>query len=242
MKIAINQPAFMPWPGYLDRIARVDQFVIMDAVQFERGSFINRNRIKTQHGARWLTVPVKLKGHMNSRICDTRIDNSKLWAQNHAKQILYAYHRAPRFGENAPFLEGLYAKDQGTISDLCVNWLVDFWMVQYGIETPICLMPRAFRYPGKTEQIIEICQSFEADEYLAGPLSRGYLELDKMEKAGIAVEFHDYIPPVYPQLWGEFIPGLSILDMWMNTELNPWLPSSLSQPTQMMKHWDAAEP
>ena len=221
MKIAINQPAFMPWPGYLDRIARVDHFVMMDAVQFERGSFINRNRIKTQHGAHWFTVPVKLKGHTQNRICDVPIDDTRRWQENHAKQILHAYSRALRFGENSKALELMYGCKHETIAHLCCHWL-SFWLVEYAITTPWSLMPRTFTVPGKTEQIIEICQALKADGYLAGPLSRDYLDLGKMEKSGIAVEFHDYTPPVYPQLWGPFIPGLSILDMWMNTETNPW--------------------
>ena len=36
MKLCIMQPAYLPWPGYLDRIAQSDLFVVMDDVQFEQ--------------------------------------------------------------------------------------------------------------------------------------------------------------------------------------------------------------
>src|SRR3990167_9441185 len=108
MKIAINQPAYLPGSQYLDRIANADLFVVMDDTQFERGSLVNRNKIKDQHGWRWLTVPVNLKHHTVSTISETRIDNTRLWAANHMKQIYHAYRRAPRFFENFQLLGQLY--------------------------------------------------------------------------------------------------------------------------------------
>lgn len=245
MKLAINQPAYLPWLGYLDRIRKADLFVVMDLVPFERGSFINRNRIKTQHGVQWITVPVRLKGHTRSTIRDIRIDPTRRWAENHLKQIFHAYRRAPRFFENFRLLEALYARDLGSISDLCVHQLM-FWMDQYQVTTPLRLQPQGRVEGDKTDGIIQLCRTFEADEYLAGPQSREYLDLEKMGRAGIKVEFHDYDPAAYtyPQLWGDFVPGLSIVDHWMNSEENPWTGEAfwLSQPTQTTRPWDAEEP
>ena len=72
--VAIHQPAFLPYPGYLDRIKQVDAFFILSFVQFEKGSFTNRNRIKTQHGTQWITLPVGTKGHMSRSIAETKIN------------------------------------------------------------------------------------------------------------------------------------------------------------------------
>jgi len=238
-----HQPAYMPWPGYLDKIARADVFVYMDAVQFERGSFINRNRIKTQHGAHWLTVPVKLKRHTDLLIRDIRIDSLRRWPDTHLKTIWHAYAKALRFFENFKELEALYSKDRGTIADLCAYQL-RFWLEQYGIETPIHPQPVPAMPENKTAFIIAMCRYHDADVWLSGPMGRDYLDLEEMEKAGLKVEFHDYTPPTYPQLWGDFIPRLSILDMWMNTEKNPWMQETYwsSQRTQTMKSSGAEEP
>src|SRR3990167_5816778 len=243
MKLCIMQPAYLPWPGYLDRIAQSDLFVVMDDVQFERGSFINRNKIKDPHGWRWITVPVKLKGHMHSTIAETRIDATRRWAESHMKQIFHAYSRAPRFFENFKLLEQLYQHDSGTIADLCIFQLDALWLPQYGIKTQMVRMPRGLGHLHKTNLVLAICKHFGATEYLSGPLGMGYMDMNVREKNGLTVSFHDYTPPAYHQLWGDFIPGLSILDYWMNAEQNPWESQSLSLlPTLTMKPLEAEEP
>ena len=64
MLISAHQPAFMPWLGYLHKIAVCEKFVILDDVQFEKNSFINRNYIMGHNGPILLTVPIKLKNHL----------------------------------------------------------------------------------------------------------------------------------------------------------------------------------
>ena len=59
MKIAIHQPQYFPWPPYVHKVMSADIFVYLDAVQFSKNGLQNRNQVKTNHGAIWLTVPVK---------------------------------------------------------------------------------------------------------------------------------------------------------------------------------------
>ena len=82
MIISINQPAYLPWLGYFDRIAKSDLHIILDNVQFEKNSMANRNRIKTPQGDSLLTVPVKMRGHINNTIENILIDNSQTWKKN----------------------------------------------------------------------------------------------------------------------------------------------------------------
>ncbi len=78
MLLSINQPAYLPWPGYFDRIARSDLHVVLDHVQFEKNSFINRNRILGANGPCWLTVPVRTKGRFGDlQIHEIEIDNTQ---------------------------------------------------------------------------------------------------------------------------------------------------------------------
>jgi hypothetical protein len=58
MLVAIHQPNYFPWLGYLDRMAKADLFVVLDHVQFERRSYQNRIQILLEGEPRWLTVPV----------------------------------------------------------------------------------------------------------------------------------------------------------------------------------------
>src|SRR5215470_5119272 len=97
MVLTIHQPAYLPWLGYFDRIAQSDAFIFLDNVQFERNSFTNRNRIKTANGPIWLTVPVRLNGHLDQTILATEIDERRDWRRKHLRAIEQNYRRAPCF-------------------------------------------------------------------------------------------------------------------------------------------------
>ena len=81
-KVAIVQSNYIPWKGYFDLIAAVDEFVIYDDVQYTRRDWRNRNKIKTPHGLLWLTVPVQVKGKYLQRIRDAEIADPN-WAKEH---------------------------------------------------------------------------------------------------------------------------------------------------------------
>ena len=46
MIVAAHQPHYMPWLGYLDKMAKADLFVVMDDLQYEAQNFQNRQRVK----------------------------------------------------------------------------------------------------------------------------------------------------------------------------------------------------
>ncbi|PYN08619.1 MAG: hypothetical protein DME02_07080 [Candidatus Rokuibacteriota bacterium] len=72
VRVAIHQPQYLPWLGYLAKWAAADLFVFLDSVQYEKNGWQNRNRIKTADGARWLTVPVHAR--LGTPITDVAID------------------------------------------------------------------------------------------------------------------------------------------------------------------------
>ena len=96
MKVAIHQPQYLPWLGYLAKWAAADVFVFLDTVQYEKNGWQNRNRIKTAAGAVWLTVPVHYR-HLNQRIDETEIDYRRDWRTSHLNQFRDSYRRAPHF-------------------------------------------------------------------------------------------------------------------------------------------------
>jgi hypothetical protein len=67
-KVAILQSNYIPWKGYFDMIAAVDEFILYDDMQYTRRDWRNRNQIKTPQGGQWLTVPVKVKGKYHQTI------------------------------------------------------------------------------------------------------------------------------------------------------------------------------
>ncbi len=217
MIVTAHQPAYLPWLGYLEKIIQSDVYVYMDSVQFEERSFINRNRIKTARGPQWLTIPVKSKGHREQTMMTLEIDNGTNWRKEHLKTIFYNYKKAPYFDERYPKLEQLYAQEYGLLVDLCWDHL-QFWLQEIGVEKKIVKLSSLPTSNKKSGLILDICMQLQATSYISGALGKGYLEEEAFESADIKIIFQDFIPPVYKQLWGEFVPNLSIIDYWMNNQ------------------------
>ena len=50
-RVAITQSNYIPWKGYFDLIAMVDELILLDDVQYTKQDWRNRNRIKTPTGS-----------------------------------------------------------------------------------------------------------------------------------------------------------------------------------------------
>lgn len=215
MILSAHQPAYLPWLGYFDKIARADVFVYLDTVQFEKNSFINRNQIKTAQGALWLTIPVKTKGHTSASLRTTEIDDTQPWRTKHLKSIEMNYRKAPRFEECFPKIETLIRLPESNLAEYCFQHL-QFWLNEFEIDTKIVRSSDLPIDSSKSDLVLDLCRHFSADHYLSGALGRNYLVVDDFEEVGISVEYQEFLHPQYLQLWGDFIPYLSILDVWMN--------------------------
>lgn len=215
LTLSINQPAYLPWLGYFDRIARSDLFVFLDTVQFERNSFTNRNRIRTPDGALWLTVPVHLAGHLSKTINDIEIDERQKWRTKHLRSIEQNYRSAPGFRDKFARLAASYRPEMNRLSELCFAQL-KFWLGELGITTPVIRASATGVSGRKSDLVLALCRHFGATGYLSGPLGRDYLQEDQFAASGITVRYHDYVPLPYPQLQGSFEPALAVMDYWMN--------------------------
>jgi hypothetical protein len=216
-KIAILQSNYIPWKGYFDLIAAVDEFVIFDDMQYTRRDWRNRNRIKTRQGVQWLTVPVQVKGKFLQKIRDTEIAGSG-WAQDHWKALLHSYRQAAHFDAVAAWLEPIYAAESFTHLSALNRRLLVAICTYLGIPT---VFANSWDYPVETEdrtqRLAEICTLAGATEYLSGPAARSYIEEDVFAARGIKLTWFDYPSySAYPQLWGDFVHEVSILDLLFN--------------------------
>lgn len=214
MRVGIIQSAYIPWRGYFDFIDSVDLFVIYDDVQFSKGSWQNRNLIKTSDGRKWLTVPVKSK--LSYRI--DQVDIAKVaipWQDTH-RRLLHEYlGPAPFFCDTLQIWEeGVSAHDL-SISRLNIK-LIKLTCAYLGITTPI-VMSRDFAVTGtKTERLIRLLEKAGGTVYLSGPSAQVYLDESLFRQHGIGLEYKTYDYPSYPQLWGEFIGNVTVLDLLSN--------------------------
>ena len=219
MIVSIHQPAYLPWLGYLHRIALSDRFLFLDTVQFQKGSFQNRNKIKTDGGWMWLSVPVKKKGHMAGvKLKDLRIDNALPWQRKHIRSLSQYYGQATNFDEVMNLFGPIFNQQWENFSDMCFEMLRLF-LEKFEIHTEI-IRASSFAQSelSKSELLLHYCQELDADCYIAGPLSDNYLDFELFKKKGIDVRPHHYEHPVYTQQFGDFQANMGAIDLLMNCE------------------------
>ncbi|WP_347903243.1 WbqC family protein [Pseudomonas purpurea] len=214
-KIAIVQSNYIPWKGYFDMIAAVDEFILYDDMQYTRRDWRNRNQIKTPQGLQWLTVPVKVKGKYHQTIFETEIEGSD-WAAVHWKSLQQNYRRTACFEEVSTWLEPLYLGSYTRLSELNRAFLER--ICKYlGIITVISNSSDYTLSDGKTERLADLCVQAGATEYISGPAARDYVEPDVFSERGVELSWFDYSSyPEYPQLWGDFSHNVTILDLLFN--------------------------
>ncbi len=212
-KIAISQSNYIPWKGYFDLIASVDEFILYDDMQYTRRDWRNRNQIKTPQGLAWLTVPVVVKGKYHQKIKDTCI-SSTTWAMDHWKALVQNYRRAPFFDEIAAWLEPLYMSASFTHLSVLNRCFIEKIVDYLGIETVISNSWDYTLIEGKTERLLDLCAQAGGTHYVSGPAARDYLDESLFAEQGMALSWFDYAGySEYPQLWGDFTHNVSILDL-----------------------------
>lgn len=213
MRIAVLQPGYLPWIGGFDQIDRVDHFVFYDDVQYDKDGWRNRNRIKTDRGAHWLTVPVRLKGKLGAKINEVEIDTADPWRRKHIKSLEQWYRKAPHFASEFGFFEEYLSQEWTSIAELAMEGTMRIAR-RLGIDTEFHTASALGIGGDKIERLIALCRRFGADEYLTGDAAEDYL--DEAAFGDIRVIYQKYVHPEYPQLHGPFVSHLSIVDLMFN--------------------------
>lgn len=211
MKVGTIQSNFLPWRGYFDFIREVDLFIIHDDIQYTKGDWRNRNKIKTLRGSEWITVPVNYR-QSSQLIEETTIDDSKPWARGMLNKIRNSYQKAPCFEPYFSELSDLLLEPAATISDLNLR-LIKWVCSHLEIETPITFSREYYPQGAKTERLIGILEQVDATTYLSGPSAQAYIKPELFEQAGIKLKYKVYDYPEYEQLYPLFEPAVSIIDL-----------------------------
>jgi hypothetical protein len=233
-RVAAIQSSYIPWRGYFDVIGLVDEFILLDEVQYTKRDWRNRNRVKTAQGLLWLTIPVQVKGRYTQRIDEVHVAEPD-WAERHWQTLRQAYAQAGSFDAVAEQVAALYerAAELERLSD--VNRLfLEGLSPLLGIDTPITWSTDYASEGDKSLRLATICEQAGADEYVSGPSARDYLDEGEFASRGIAVRWMDYEGyPEYPQVHPPFEPAVSIVDLLFNTGADA---------PRYMKHANAGAP
>jgi hypothetical protein len=211
----VLQPGYLPWLGFFDQLRRADVFVYYDDVQFDTHGWRNRNRIKTQTGPQWLTVPVRHSGVGRPRVMDVEIDARTAWPRKHVESLRQAYARAPHVNPYLPQLAEVLERKWERLVDLDLA-AVDVIRGWLGLDRRIVRSSELGIEGAQSERLVRICRHFGARTYYSGAAARSYLDVGLFDRHGIQVVWQEFAHPVYPQLHGDFVPYLSIVDLVFN--------------------------
>ncbi|MDP2729862.1 MAG: WbqC family protein [Dehalococcoidales bacterium] len=216
MIAAIHQPNYLPWMGYFYKIVNCDIFVFLDNVQYTKNGYINRNMIKTPQGAAWLTVGVLTKSRHGQLVSEVEINNSLPWSIIHQKSMFQSYSKAPYFKNYASFFQEIYARKWERLVDLN-EALIKLICQILGINTVKFLFASELNVSGhSTELLVDICQAVDCDIYFSGPSGQDYMDEQFFVNQRITLRYSDFKHPAYNQLWGDFVPNMSIIDLLFN--------------------------
>ena len=211
----ILQPSYFPWIGYFAQMARADVFVVYDDVQYDKHSWRNRNRIKSSAGPQWLTVPVRTHGRDQPTNRGIHVDNAQNWRRKHLLSIQQNYSKALYFAQYFPVFEQLFAREW--------DLLIDLNLAAFSAMNEALGLVREIKFSSElgcegasVERLIALCHTLGATRFYEGSAGRDYIDDSLFRSAGIEIEYQDYPHPTYPQLHGDFVSHLSIIDLLFN--------------------------
>lgn len=220
MKIAIHQPHYFPWIGYFDKIAKVDKFVLLDQVQFEKGSQMIRNRVLSDTGViKYITISADTKNFLEKEYRDILIKDSNEWKERQKNALKNYYRKAAFFNEVMALLELFWNNDYLTVCEWTCESIKIICKV-LDIHTELVYQSHISyeKDNRRSDLVLSICKSMEAEYYFSGRGgSMEYLNIENFKTNGIKIIFQNFQHPVYEQCGSQgFVPGISVIDMLFN--------------------------
>ncbi len=193
-KLAIHQPNFAPWLGYFLKMAQADTFILLDDVQFSKGSYTPRVRIhqKLFDGNQWLTIPIK-KHSATTAISEIQLDRSQDIETMILNKLDAVYGKTNYYNQVVGEIEVLIQdlKETELLADFNQKWIEWFRSV-LDINTPLEYSSQMEKTDSNEQVILQICRSKKASVYISGQGGKSYIDLKAFNRYDIGVEFVDY--------------------------------------------------
>ena len=217
MIVTIHQPEHLPWLGFFDKLRQADVLVMLDHVQYRKNYYQNRNKIRSDRGSTWLTVPVLTKGESAQPINEVQIDNrsSPRWRERCWTSIQQHYRKAKYWKDHEEFFQGLYKTDWARLVDMN-DTIIRYMLASLSIEVKVINSSQMSVDGQRTALLLNTCRELGADVYLSGVSGKDYLDLDMFVDVGIDVRFQEFHHPIYKQVYDPFIPCMSAIDLLFN--------------------------
>lgn len=214
IRVAIHQPGYLPWLGYLQKVARCDRFVILDDVPANKAAFQYRNTFYCNGTAKFLTLPVEYRHGRLLNQLDFKRHN---WREEHLDKLLNYYRKAPAFNEIFPLVERFITTCNGNMPVDVMTASMKFLFDLFDLKQDILTSSSLAKEGHKGELVLSICKTLGAETYVSGKGALEYIDefvLQGFTNAGISIEWLNFIHPVYIQEKGRpFVAGLSSIDL-----------------------------
>lgn len=211
--ISIRQPGYLPYVGFFKKIQTSDIFVYLDDVQYERGDFDNRNKIRTLQGMMFLTVPVYNK--FGQKLNEVKIVNTEDWGKKHRMTIKMNYQKAPFFDKYWSHIEQILSDKWVKLIDLNLA-LIEYIKSELDLTTRTIKSSELNVDSNGSDKLLQICKKLNATMYVSGEMGKSYLDEKIFFDSGIKIIYEKFQHPIYKQIHGDFIPQMSIIDLLFN--------------------------
>lgn len=210
------QPGYLPWIGFFEQVYRTDILVLYDDTQFTKLDWRNRNRLKSVNGqAVYITVPVE-KAATETLIKDIKISYEQDWAARHLNLMRSYYQKAPYFNDYFGPIEEIVSKKHGFLFDLDMELMAALFEM-LGLKRKILISSKDLTTPVEGKgRMLSACVELGVALCYNGQAGRKLYDPEDFLRHGVRLEFQDFRCPVYPQLWGQFVPNLSVVDLLFN--------------------------
>lgn len=214
--IVVSQPMFLPWYGLFEQVKLSNVFVHYDDIQLPQGrSFSNRVQLKTASGIVWLTAPIESSSR--GLIKDTKFSENTHWRKKHLSSFAQAFAKCPHKDIALGLLDKIYSTQTAFLSEFNI-FTLETIATFLGLTAEFCTS--SDKFPSElhsTDRLVEITSKLKGTLYVTGHGAKNYLEYEKFEQKMIDVHFIKYDCTPYNQLFGDFTPYVTILDLIANT-------------------------
>lgn len=221
LRTTIHQPSYWPWLGLLDKIAKVDKYIILDDIAANKSSFQYRNQFYCSGKSKVLSLPVDYR--LGKKINELKLKNST-WKYEHLNKLKNYYGKAPFFNEVYSIIEKVYTSYNDIYAFPFIFETMKISFSILGMNPEIIKSSEINSTLSKGDLVLELCVNSGTSVYLSGQGAKNYMtneQLKQFTETNIELEWHQFEHPTYEQnCKSDFVPGLSCLDFffWKGVE------------------------
>ena len=211
--ICIRQPGYLPNIGFFQKMEASDVFVYLDDTRYGSEKWDNRNKIRSDTGSMFLTVPI-VKKTIKS-LNQILISENEDWQKKHLGGIFLNYKKTPYFENYWPTLKQILEKKWNKLYELnleLINWIKN----ELKIETETILSSELKIDETSNLKLLKICEKLGATTYLSGKMGKDYLDEKEFQRKNIKIIYENYEHPKYKQIQEDFLPNMSVIDLLFN--------------------------